>query len=184
MQVTIVTASHVTGSSGDTRSETSSKLFAHLSLPTDDYLVSERPKQAHALAGMLQHLNGTAVRTVDLAQQDPRTASNSEALSKIVQEATQAGSASGEQGLSTSFEPCWAELGGASLNPVTIEVTLDGRGRLARPPTIIRATGTKLNELRLRSEAAAISAIAACGGKTDPRFAGATYRLQLGKSAH
>lgn len=183
MEVSIVPASTLTTTAEARPTGASASLRVHLRQATDGYVLSEQPSQSHSLTELLQHLTPTSARTSDAAQGESRARSDSVALSKISQEATQGDAGSGEQGLAGSLEPCWRELGGALLKPVTIEVTLDERGRLARPPAIIRSAGAKLDELRLRSEAAAISALAACAGKADPRFAGATYRVELGRPA-
>jgi hypothetical protein len=89
---------------------------------------------------------------------DPAT---SEAKSKGAQ--TKAKSADASSGaLWGAIEPCWKQQKGASRVPVTIEISLNGLGQLAKPPTIIRPVGAQLDEARLVSEARAIGAIAAC----------------------
>lgn len=60
------------------------------------------------------------------------------------------------------IEPCWRRLPGVSAVPVTLEITLDASGRIARPPRIDRPTKSRPDEQRLLSEARALAALAAC----------------------
>lgn len=79
-----------------------------------------------------------------------------------------------------AIEPCWANLGFRGQVPVTIDVVLDGRGSLKGPPKVIRNPSARLTEPRLKSEANALAALAACmprGG--DVRVAGNSVRLEF-----
>lgn len=76
-------------------------------------------------------------------------------------------------------EPCWRRLAGRSAVPVTLEVTLDGKGGLATPPRIVRPDGGRPSEQRLLAEARALEAIRACLPYKAPGVIGAgrAYRL-------
>jgi len=78
-----------------------------------------------------------------------------------------------------AVEPCWRNLGYRGQVSVTLEVTLDARGGLRGPPRVVRATSAVLTESRLRSEANALGALAACMPRGDLRFASASYRLEF-----
>jgi hypothetical protein len=90
--------------------------------------------------------------------------------------AAQPGAGGGLWGL---VSPCWDRIGGASRVRVTLEVALDGRGRISRPPRIIRAGSDAADEPRLRAEAQALAALAACAPQADWRLANRVYRLEF-----
>lgn len=77
------------------------------------------------------------------------------------------------------IEPCWRKGSYHSQLPVTLEVSLDGRGELSRPPRILRAGDAKPDERRLASEERAIASLAACLPRGEPRFRNAVYRLHF-----
>lgn len=81
-------------------------------------------------------------------------------------------------GLWGAVQPCWRRLEHPTAVPVTLEVSLDVSGRLSDAPRIIRAAGP-VDEKRLRAEASALSALAACLPRGDLRFAGRTHRLEF-----
>jgi hypothetical protein len=62
------------------------------------------------------------------------------------------------------IEPCWRNLN----TPVE------------RPPAVVRDVDARLDEPRLRSEARALQALAACLPRGDLRFARRVYRLEFG----
>lgn len=62
---------------------------------------------------------------------------------------------------------------------MTIEIRLDGRGGLRAPPAVLRNPDALLNEARLRSEAGALAAVAACLPRGSVAFANRTYRLDF-----
>ena len=68
----------------------------------------------------------------------------------------------GGNGLWGFLEPCWRKLPGRSNAAVTLKFTLDYRGRIAAPPTIIRPSAAPPSEERLISEARAIAALGQC----------------------
>jgi hypothetical protein len=70
--------------------------------------------------------------------------------------APSAGSFQGE------VEHCWKRLPGFSDVPVNLEVALNDRGLIARPPKILRPPAAVLDERRLISEERAIRALATC----------------------
>jgi len=78
-----------------------------------------------------------------------------------------------------AIEPCWRNLGFRGQVPVTIEVALDGKGGIRRPPTVVRAPTALLSEVRLKSEANALAALAACMPRGDVRVAANRYRLEF-----
>jgi hypothetical protein len=78
-----------------------------------------------------------------------------------------------------AIEPCWQNLGFRGQVPVTIDVALDGRGALRGPPQVVRSTTALLSEPRLKSEANALAALAACMPKGEVRLASNRYRLEF-----
>jgi hypothetical protein len=78
-----------------------------------------------------------------------------------------------------AIEPCWRNLGFRGQVPVTIDVPLDSGGKLRGPPSVVRASSALLSEPRLKSEANALAAIAACMPRGDVRLARRTYRLEF-----
>lgn len=77
------------------------------------------------------------------------------------------------------IEPCWRNLGFRGQVPVVIEVTVNGRGALGRPPSVVRSPTALLSEARLKSEANALAALAACLPRGEVRIAAASYRLEF-----
>lgn len=59
-------------------------------------------------------------------------------------------------------EPCWRALPQRSTAVVTLEVTLNDKGRLATKPRLVRNSIGQLDEAHLVAEAAALMAIQAC----------------------
>jgi len=78
-----------------------------------------------------------------------------------------------------AIEPCWRNMGFRGQVPVVIDVALDGRGGLRRPPTVVRSTSALLSEVRLKSEANALAALAACMPRGEARVAGSSFRLEF-----
>lgn len=78
------------------------------------------------------------------------------------------------------IEPCWRDMGLKTGRPVTLEIQLGAAASLARPPQVIRPSEALLDEQRLRAEARALAAVAACLPRGDLRFANQTYRLVFG----
>jgi hypothetical protein len=81
-------------------------------------------------------------------------------------------------GLWGSIEPCWTRLAGENPARITLEISLDARGRLSGPPKILRFDGPA-NEVRVRAEANALAALSACLAEGDVRFGGRVYRLEF-----
>jgi hypothetical protein len=78
-----------------------------------------------------------------------------------------------------AIAPCWRNLGFKGQVAVTIDITLDGKGQFRGPPRIVRSSAALLSEPRLKSEANALSALAACLPRANARIAGAQYRLEF-----
>ncbi len=78
------------------------------------------------------------------------------------------------------IEPCWRSLPVRARTPVTLEIALDATGSLRTPPKVIRPAGSPIEEGRLRAEAAALNALAACLPRNDRRFSGGVYQLNFG----
>jgi hypothetical protein len=79
-----------------------------------------------------------------------------------------------------AIEPCWSNLGFRGQIPVTIDVALDTRGGLKGPPKVIRNASARLDESRLRSEANALAALAACMPRVgEVRLTGNNVRLEF-----
>lgn len=82
--------------------------------------------------------------------------------------------------LFAQVERCWKRLPGSASVPVSLEITLDDRGRLAAPPVILRAETAPLNEKRLSAEARILQALAACAPyRPSPPGQRRTYRLEF-----
>jgi hypothetical protein len=62
-----------------------------------------------------------------------------------------------------AIEPCWRRVADKSTQSVTLQVSFSPLGNLAKPPTILRAPGTHIDDRLLRSENQAITALAQCG---------------------
>jgi len=90
----------------------------------------------------------------------------------------QSGASASTGALWGKIAPCWRNLG-ASRVPVTLEIELDSRGQLRRPPGILRSEAARLDDPRLQAEERAIAALAACLPRNDVRFGGKTYRLDF-----
>lgn len=78
-----------------------------------------------------------------------------------------------------AIEPCWQNLAFRGQVAVTIDVALNARGRLQGPPQVVRSASALLSEPRLKSEANALAALAACMPRGDVRLAAARYRLEF-----
>jgi len=78
-----------------------------------------------------------------------------------------------------AIEPCWRNLDFKGQVPVTIDLTLNGKGGFRGPPRIVRSDAALLSEARLKSESNALAALAACLPRGDGRIAGAQYRLEF-----
>jgi hypothetical protein len=91
--------------------------------------------------------------------------------------------ATGGGGLWGVVAPCWESMAHKAAVPVTLDITLDARGRVTSPPTIIRPQGANLTEGRLRAESLALAALSACLARGDPRFGGRVYRLRFDASS-
>ncbi len=74
------------------------------------------------------------------------------------------------------IQPCWRPQ---AVVAVTLEVVIDGQGRLVVPPRIVRPADARLDETRLVAEARAVQAVAACAPFRSglPLFGRATYRF-------
>lgn len=90
------------------------------------------------------------------------------------------GAAASTGGLWGQVAPCWRSLPVAARTPVSLEVVLDSTGTLRRPPRIIRPPNEPVPDARLKAEAQALAALAACMPRHDVRFAGGVYRLDFG----
>ena len=80
--------------------------------------------------------------------------------------AGQAGTTSGAgmgDDLWGAIAPCWKRVAGTDTLPVTLHITFAGNGGLSKPPVIVRASDAAITPQSLRSEAQALSALAACG---------------------
>jgi hypothetical protein len=84
------------------------------------------------------------------------------------------GQAEGE--LWGQIQICWKPTAAV---PVVLEVVIDSSGRLAAPPAILRPAGAALDEKRLKAEASAVQAVAACAPFRSgaPLFGKRTYRF-------
>jgi len=77
-------------------------------------------------------------------------------------------------------EPCWRDLSANAHVAVILEVEFDRRGRLAKPPRILRPVSAPVTEDRLRAEGRALAALAACLPQADFPLAGTVQRLEFG----
>lgn len=72
------------------------------------------------------------------------------------------GSAASSGGLWGQVEPCWRRIPNQSAVPVTLNVQIDDKGMVAKPPTIVRPDASVPDQPRLIAEARALAAISAC----------------------
>lgn len=81
------------------------------------------------------------------------------------------------------IKPCWDQLPSVSTVPVTLVITLDDEGRIAKPPQIVRPTGAALDERRLISEARALAAVTACNPYLTGSVAGmiGSFEVRFGR---
>jgi hypothetical protein len=89
-----------------------------------------------------------------------------------------AGSGASTGGLWGAMEPCFRKLGMHAAVAVTLEVAIDARGQLSKPPVILRGAGTP-DEQRLNAESNALSALASCLPRGDLRFSDHVYRVEF-----
>lgn len=89
------------------------------------------------------------------------------------------GDAASSGDLWNAIAPCWRKLDYRGQEAVTIEVTLDDRGRLRGPPIVIRSPAALLTERRLKAEAAALSALTACVPRGPRRWAVNSHRIEF-----
>lgn len=78
-----------------------------------------------------------------------------------------------------AMEPCWRNLSFRGQLPVTLEVDIAQTGRLASPPRVVRSDDALLSEARLRSEANALAALAACLPRRSIQMARTKYMLSF-----
>jgi len=172
-------------------------LFAKYRAATDGIAVpvsEDRPSSA--LSRMAERLgaansNTTSDKAVQATKRDgeqrspkrayefaARVANPSPAAARASTGQTTVGAASTGE-LWGRIEPCWRNLSLHADRAVTLEVSLDGAGGLAHPPQVVRPVDALLDEQRLRAEARALAAVAACLPRGDLRFAGRSYRLEF-----
>jgi hypothetical protein len=77
---------------------------------------------------------------------------------------------------------CWRRLPGRSAVPVTLQVTLNPQGQIAKPPVIERPATAVLNEARLMAEDRAIRALAGCVPYKGVTGGGQTFKLDFATS--
>ncbi|HEX7761732.1 MAG TPA: hypothetical protein VF459_19655 [Caulobacteraceae bacterium] len=85
-----------------------------------------------------------------------------EQASRSTSKAEGPGSAPSSGGLWGQIEPCWRRMPNQSAVPVKLEVLLDDKGMIAKPPRILRPDASVPDERRLIAEARALAAISAC----------------------
>lgn len=78
-----------------------------------------------------------------------------------------------------AVEPCWRRISSRVRSSIVLEVTLNSKGQLGRPPKVLRQADADSDQQRLRAEAAALAALAACLPHNDLRYAGRSYRLEF-----
>lgn len=185
MNVTLVRTAPAPSPSSDAAAGGVRPLVARFDTDTPPVMVSERPGQ-RPLDQLMRRLETAAAHVPHPA---PRPAAAADAAEDAAPHpaptrgrpgpavgSARAGSTGGLWGV---VEPCWRAVAPGSRVPVTLEVSIDGASRLAAPPAILRPNGARLDEVRLRSEALALNALAECLPRGDLRIAGGFYRLEF-----
>jgi len=147
--------------------------------PTDDHA----PDRLNALADRIADSRRPSPPTVTApptapvpTPPAPRAAAGALRSGPTAEGVAEASAATG--GLWGQIEPCWRNSGARVAVPVSLEVTLDTEGRLAKPPLILRS-GSSTDETRLTAEATALQVLGRCLPRGDLRFGGRAYRLDF-----
>jgi hypothetical protein len=190
MVVAIVSASSLSGAQApDSTADGLQPLLAKFNPNTSPVMAAPKVGAVSDLLSRLQK-QAASTRAVSTegnyksdqepADQSPdRRAQDREAAAQSAQGAdTGVGPAGSPAALWGLVEPCWRSLSLGSPRPVTLSVTLDMQGRIAKPPQILR-TGSTPDEPQLRSEALALQGLAACMPRNGSQFGGKTYRLKF-----
>lgn len=119
----------------------------------------------------------TSIRSVIQAPPSPPYPSppSTKSASTTAGASSEAGSIAGLWG---RIEPCWRARSGRAAVPVRLEVAIDARGQLAKPPVILRGNAA-VDERRLTAEADALAALGSCLPRGELRFRGQTYQLEF-----
>lgn len=97
---------------------------------------------------------------VDENSQQGRGAANGRMSTRAA--STAGGAAASAGRLWAVVEPCWRRMPQSRGAQVRLQVELDGLGRLARPPRVLRTHEMTLNHEQLLAETQAIEALSAC----------------------
>lgn len=89
------------------------------------------------------------------------------------------GDAASSGDLWNAIAPCWRRLDYRGQEAVTIQVSLDSRGQLRGPPTVIRNAAALLTERRLKSEANALAALEACIRRGSGRWTANSHQIEF-----
>lgn len=155
-------------------------LKARLTQAPDGIAASPQDSSTAALQNLGERLRATAVPLQEVRPQPASAPAAANALDEIAAEGAGAGDAAGRGEVGRAVDPCWRRFAGSSRRPVRLSISLDHRGRLAAPPVILRPKSEPIDELRLRSEAAAVAAVGACLAAQHVAVAAGTYLLELG----
>jgi hypothetical protein len=95
-----------------------------------------------------------------------------------------AGSDASAGNLWLQIKPCWSQLPNVSNVQVTLEISLNDRGRIAVPPKIMRESTGAPDQARLIAEARALTAVTACVPYHPAALSGSTrlFRVEFGAS--
>lgn len=190
MTVSLITLPNPTASAPAAPSSPLSVLAARLE--TGERPIAVMPASPHgsaSLQALVKRLAAQQPTTRSAATPGRQSAATAPARAEVADEAAtspnrgqvaagQAVGGSATGGLWGQIEPCWRNLGRPAAVAVSLEVTLDGAGELAKPPTILRGNAA-LDERRLTAEASALQALGACLPRGDLRFGGRAYRLEF-----
>jgi len=150
-------------------------LFQHIRATQSDLTAQDKPTDQHGdLAILFNEIDHEHARTAGngTGQSQTNAAGHKGSGSDSAGDEAQGGNAqaaarNGERSQDTSsgglwgqIEPCWRRMPESSTVPVTLELTLTGRGALAVPPRILRPMAAALTDQRLVAEARAVAACA------------------------
>jgi hypothetical protein len=177
-------ASQTTKASADSSSSASLlKLATRLRTLEPPIYASEPTSRA---TGSLEQLLDGQTSASGLGSSGHGRLANGRSLDDGTQEASAVGKKgtpgnSSANGLWEQIEPCWRRLPQKSQVGVTLEITLDNRGRLSSPPQILRPGSARPDEARLVAETKALNAIQACLPFKAPNAFGLkkTYRIDF-----
>jgi hypothetical protein len=177
MNVTLVAAQDVEPAAPTEDRGTLQPLFARFDTGAPPVVRSDTA--GSGLAAMLKRMTDAPPSPQEHALQRARAQEAALERQAAAQERPGDGAAarSGGGGLWGVVAPCWANLGRDTTATVTLDVAVDGQGRVSTPPRILRPPGTAVDERQLQAESRALAALSTCMAQAEPRFAGQQFHL-------